>query len=309
MGDSRHHNMPTYPNGKAPPLVSPFRTDILKGKVALVTGGGTGIGFGICRQFGLHGAKVCFMGRRLEVLQEAEKKLAAEGIEAKGIQGDVRDWDKCQNTVKQAVAAFGRLDILVNCAAGNFMAPAEDLSVNGFKTVIDIDLNGSFQMCKAAFGALKESGDSLIINISATLHYKARPFQIHAASAKAGIDNLTRTLGIEWAEHGIRSVGIAPGPVAGTEGGPTGRVFGNGQEWTDKKVRMLCPAGFFGEVDDIAMSAVFMASQAGRWITSETLVVDGGQWHDVGPMMYGMKKMIQAKSNKEKEERQPRSKL
>ena len=77
----------------------------------------------------------------------------------------------------------------------------------------------------------------------------------------------------------VAAAGIAPGPVAGTEGGPTGRVFGNGQEWTDKKVRMLCPAGFFGEVDDIAMSAVFMASQAGRWITSETLVVDGGQWY------------------------------
>lgn len=301
--------MPSYSEGKAPPLVSPFRENILDGKVALVTGGGSGIGLGICRQLGLHGAKVAMMGRREEVLREAEASLRAEGIAAKGIQGDVRDYDKCAHTVTQVLSEFGRLDILVNCAAGNFMAPAEALSSNAFKTVIDIDLNGSFHMCRASFEALRDSGDALIINITATLHYKARPFQLHAASAKAGIDNLTRTLGIEWAEHGIRSVGIAPGPIAGTEGGPTGRVFGNGRKWTDAAVRSICPLGFFGEVEDIALAAVFMASPAARWITSETLVVDGGQWHDVGPMMQGMKKMIQAKSKKEKTERVPRSRM
>jgi len=296
-----------YPGGKAPPMVSPFRDNILEGKVALVTGGGSGIGFGICQQLGRHGAKVCLMGRREEVLNEAQQKLEAENIEAKGIQGDVRQIDKCEDVIAAAVAAFGRLDILVNCAAGNFMAAAEDLSSNAFKTVIDIDLNGSFHMCKAAFPALKESGDALIINISATLHYKARPFQLHAASAKAGIDSLTRTLGIEWAEHGIRAVGIAPGPIAGTEGGPTGRVFGVGRTWDDEAVRSLCPIGFFGEVDDIALVAVFMASPAARWITSETLVVDGGQWHDVGPMLGRLKKVIKKKSSSEKATREPRT--
>lgn len=279
----------------------------MKGKVAFVTGGGSGIGFGICRQLGLHGAKVVMMGRREAVLKEAEAKLREENIEALGVQGDVRDFDKCTKAVNVAVSHFGRLDILVNCAAGNFMAPAEQMSANAFKTVIDIDLIGSFHMCKASFDALKASGDALIINISATLHYKARPFQVHAASAKAGIDNLTRTLGIEWAEYGIRSVGIAPGPIAGTEGGPTGRVFGIGREWTDSKVRSLVPIGFFAEVDDIALTAVFMASDAARNITSETLVVDGGQWHDVGPMMTGMKKMIAKKSEKEKATRAPRT--
>ena len=296
-----------FPGGKAPPMVSPFRNDILRGKVALITGGGSGIGFGIARELGAHGASVVIMGRRLEVLDESVKKLQAAGIAAKAVQGDVRDYDKCTKVVNEAVSAFGSLSILVNCAAGNFMSPAERLSSNGFKTVIDIDLNGSFHMCRAAFDALKDAGDSLIINISATLHYKARPFQLHAASAKAGIDNLTRTLGIEWAEHGIRAVGIAPGPIAGTEGGPTGRVFGTGQKWTEKNVRMLCPIGFFPEVEDIALSAVFMASTAGRSITSETLVVDGGQWHDVGPMMQMMKKTVQKKSEKEKATRQPRT--
>jgi len=291
-------------------MVSPFKNDILKGKVVFVTGGGSGIGFGICRQYGLHGAKVAMMGRRAAVLEESAGKLRAEGIDALGVQGDVRDFEKCCAAVNEVVAHYGRLDILVNCAAGNFMTPAEKLSSNGFKTVIDIDLVGSFHMCKAAFEPLKASGDALIINISATLHYKARPFQLHAASAKAGIDNITRTLGIEWAEYGIRSVGIAPGPVAGTEGGPTGRVFGQGgRQLSETETRMLCPIGFFGEVEDIALTAVFMASTAARWITSETLVVDGGQWHDVGPMMAMMKKAIVQKSDKEKATRAPRSKM
>jgi len=286
-------------------------------------------------------------------------------LSLQGVQGDVRDYEKCTGVIDAAVAAFGHLNILVNCAAGNFMSPAENLSSNGFKTVIEIDLLGSFNMARAAFDALKVTGDALIINISATLHYKvesvspdgmalnlktknqslldnrrmchyvvlrvtchctnrllstyymtiflasfqASPFQIHAASAKAGIDSLTRNLGIEWAEYGIRSVGIAPGPIAGTEGGPTGRVFGTGRKWDDKSVRALCPIGFFGEVDDIALTSVFMASEAARWITSETLVVDGGQWHDVGHKMQFMKAAIQKKSSKEKASRQPRSKL
>lgn len=203
---------------------SPFRADILKDRVVLVTGGATGIGLGICRCFGSHGAKVAITARRKDVIDNAVQSLRSEGIDAFGVPGDVRDFSKCENSVKQVVDRFGRLDFLVNNAAGNFMVSAEKLTPNGLATVLGIDLQGCFNMSKACLPYLKKSGSetasACIINITATLQYKATPFQFHAAAAKAGIDVLTNTLGVEWAQYGIRCVGIAPGPISGTVGGP-----------------------------------------------------------------------------------------
>ncbi|RWR88530.1 peroxisomal 2,4-dienoyl-CoA reductase [Cinnamomum micranthum f. kanehirae] len=173
-------------------MESPFKADILKGKVALLTGGGSGIGFELATQFGKHGAAaVAIMGRRKEVLDSAVSVLQSHGIQAIGFQGDVRKKEDAARVVDSTVEHFGRLDILVNGAAGNFLVPSEDLSPKGFRTVIDIDSVGTFTMCHAAFKYLKKgapgrgpSSGGVILNISATLHYTASWYQIQASAAK-----------------------------------------------------------------------------------------------------------------------------
>jgi NAD(P)-dependent dehydrogenase (short-subunit alcohol dehydrogenase family) len=198
---------------------SPFRQDCLRGLVVLVTGGGSGIGLGISEAFAAHGARLTLFGRRAAVLEESCRSLRERwpSCVASACRGDVRDPDSCAAAVAACVREHGRLDILVNCAAGNFMCAAEELTPSAFRTVVDIDLQGTYNMCSAALGALSgqrgrpaTAGSPLVINISATLHYKALPFQAHACAAKAGIDALTRTLGLEYGcEHGVRVVGIA----------------------------------------------------------------------------------------------------
>lgn len=236
---------------------SPFRTDALSGKVALITGGGSGIGYEIARQYGLHGARVVIMGRREAPLRAAVETLAKEGIEAFAASGDVRSFEDCQKVVSATVGRFGRLDILVNNAAGNFLCAAEDLSPKGFKTVLEIDTMGVFNMAQAAFPALKESGDALIVNISVTLHYKATWYQIHPCAAKAAIDAMTRSFALEWGEYQIRCNGIAPGPIGGTAG-LTKLAGGAG----DELIASMVPINRLGSTFDIAMSAVFMARYA-----------------------------------------------
>eukprot|EP00510_Aplanochytrium_minuta_P002247 CAMPEP_0184012386 /NCGR_PEP_ID=MMETSP0954-20121128/4377_1 /TAXON_ID=627963 /ORGANISM="Aplanochytrium sp, Strain PBS07" /LENGTH=290 /DNA_ID=CAMNT_0026292355 /DNA_START=27 /DNA_END=899 /DNA_ORIENTATION=+ len=276
---------------------SVFKKDVMKGKVVLVTGGGTGIGFGICTTFGRHGAKIAMGGRRSEVLEEACEKLSREGIDAIGIPMDVRDPSSCENIVTKTVEKFGRIDILVNNAAGNFMVAAESLSSNGFKTVMDIDLHGSFNMSKAVLPVFKQAEQGVIINISATLHYRATPFQMHASAAKAGIDVMTRVMGVEWAEYGIRCVSIAPGPIEGTVGGPNGRVFGQKK---GNHTSNIVPVGRFGTVWDIGNTALFLASEAGSFITATEVVVDGGHYQDGTGSFRRMKAAIEAKSHEEK---------
>ena len=239
------------------------------------------------------------------------EKLRAEGVDAFGVPGDVRDPEKCKSSVEQVVAHFGRLDYLVNNAAGNFMVSTEELTPNGLATVLGIDLQGCFNMAKAALPHLKKAGAehglACIINITATLQYKATPFQFHASAAKAGIDVLTNNIGVEWAEYGIRCVGIAPGPISGTVGGPGGRVFGGaGQAGVEAKepsarfVRRSTPAGRYGRVDDIGLAAVYLCSSAGGFITATTLVVDGGQWHGTSGSYLAAREMIAEKSKSEK---------
>lgn len=227
---------------------------------------------------------------------------------------DVREPEQCKALISAIEEEFGHLDILVNNAAGNFSSLAEDVSANAFKTVIDIDLRGTFHMCTAAHPLLKKNPGSCIINISATLHYRAAPFQAHAMSAKAGIDVLTNTLGIEWADEGIRVLGIAPGPIDGTEGGPTGRVFGetvktarSNKPPTPRNVRNICPVGRYGAVGDIANMALYLASPAGSFITATTLVVDGGNWHG-HDKFYSMKSTVKKLMNEQKEKRKAEAK-
>eukprot|EP01060_Flectonema_neradi_P007678 TRINITY_DN15383_c0_g1_i1.p1 TRINITY_DN15383_c0_g1~~TRINITY_DN15383_c0_g1_i1.p1 ORF type:complete len:304 (+),score=58.48 TRINITY_DN15383_c0_g1_i1:63-974(+) len=270
---------------KAVPSMDVFAKDIMKNKVVLVTGGGSGIGLGIAKTFARHGAKVAICGRTESKLQKAIPEIQAEGAaDTFYTPADVREYDQCDNAAAAVAKKWGCIDVLVNSAAGNFMALAQDLSAKAFQTVVDIDLRGTFNMCKAALPQLSQAQNgATIINITATLQYTAMPFQSHAAAAKAGIDVLTQTLGVEWAEYGIRVVGIAPGPVAGTTGGPTGRVFGGFMKGASES--LVCPVGRYGQIDDIANAALFLSSPAASWITSTTLICDGGAWHNAGQWM------------------------
>jgi peroxisomal 2,4-dienoyl-CoA reductase len=236
-------------------------------------------GLGYCldrRQLGLHGASVVLMGRREAVLTKAVEGLSKEGISARWIRGDVRSQEDAQKAVAAATQAFGKLNILVNCAAGNFLAVAEMLSPKGFRTVLDIDAVGTFTMCGACFPALKAAGGGIIINISAVLHHGATWYQAHASAAKAAIDSLTRSLALEWGEFNIRVCGIAPGPTDGTPG-LTKLAPGVDSESVREIVEGVIPLGRLGTKGDMALAAVFLASPAGHFITGDTLAVDGGQ--------------------------------
>ncbi|GMP71115.1 hypothetical protein CsSME_00029657 [Camellia sinensis var. sinensis] len=262
-------------------MESPFKADILKGKVALLTGGGSGIGYEISTQLGKHGASIAIMGRRKNVLDSAVSALRSLGIQAIGLEGDVRNQDDAVRVLESTIKHFGKLDILVNAAAGNFLVPAEDLSPNGFRTVIDIDSVGTFTMCHEALKYLKRGGpgqDSsrggIIINISATLHYTATWYQIHVSAAKAAVDSITRSLALEWGtDYDIRVNGIAPGPIEDTAG-----VSKLAPDDMLKEMEQNVPLYKMGEKWDIAMAALYLVSDAGKYINGTTLVVDGGLW-------------------------------
>ena len=184
---------------------------------------------------------------------------------------DVRDPAAVNDAVAAVVSELGRLDILINGAAGNFICLAENLSPNGFGTVVDIDLKGTFNASRAALPHLKARGGS-VINISATLPYLGTMGQAHASAAKAGVDSLTRTLAVEWGPYGIRVNGIAPGPIEGTEG-----VRRLTNEKSREVALRLCPLRRLGTVDDIANASVYLASDAASYITGTSINVDGGR--------------------------------
>ncbi len=257
-----------------------FHEQALAGRVALVTGGGTGICRGIAAAFSRFGADVCIVSRKQDVLDATAAAIGAEtGRHPLAIAADVRDPDAIGRAVAATVERFGKLDTLVNGAAGNFLAPAAGLSANGFRTVVDIDLNGTFNASRAAFEPLQHSKDALILNITATLHYHGTPLQIHASAAKAGVDAITKNLAVEWGRFGIRVCGIAPGPIGDTEGM---RRLAPGDLST--KMTSAIPAGRFGAIDEIAAAAVFLRSPAAAYITGHTLVVDGGHCVATPPM-------------------------
>ncbi|XP_071703544.1 peroxisomal 2,4-dienoyl-CoA reductase [(3E)-enoyl-CoA-producing]-like [Rutidosis leptorrhynchoides] len=253
-------------------MESPFKGDILKGKVSLLTGGGSGIGYEIAAELGKHGSFIAIMGRRIHVLDSAVSALQSLGIQAIGVEGDVRKKEDAARVIDATVKQFGKLDILVNAAAGNFLVPSEDLSPNGFRTVIDIDAVGTFTMCHEALPYLKNGG--VIINISATLHYTASWYQVHVSAAKAAVDSLTRSLALEWGtDYGIRVNGIAPGPIEDT----TGVAKLITKEVTLKRQKDSAQYRM-GKKWDIAMAALYLASDAGNYVNGMTMVVDGGIW-------------------------------
>lgn len=265
-----------------------FRTGLLQGQVAIVTGGGTGIGLGISELLAELGAHVVLASRRAEHVEAAAARLRDAGGSATGLTVDVRDPDRVRELVERVATERGRIDLLVNNAAGNFYAPSESLSPNAWKSVLEIDLYGTFFCSQAVMPVMRRGGGGRIVNISMTLHYRGWPMMAHATAAKAGIDALTRTLAVEWAPHGIRVNAIAPGPVP-TEGvrkaftpppradGAAPDLFAVEQAMGDYAKRAI-PAGRWGTPRDIANMVAFLASPAGEWITGAIMVVDGGEW-------------------------------
>lgn len=250
-----------------------FNEGILKGRVALVTGGGTGITGGVARALAAAGANVTLVSRSMEHLEPAAKVINEAGKgEALAVAADVRKPEDVERAVTATVERFGKIDIVINGAAGNFLCNAEELSPNGFGSVVDIDLKGTFNVCRASFAELKKN-QGQILNISATLHYLGTPMQIHVSAAKAGVDALTRNLAVEWGRYGIRVNAIAPGPIADTEG--MKRLV---PEPIKEKLRQRVPLGRFGLIKDIEQASVFLCSEAANFINGAVLVVDGGHW-------------------------------
>ena len=253
-----------------------FAKGILQGQVAFVTGGGTGITGGVARALAEAGANVALVSRSMEHLEPAAAAInnarRGKSGEAFAVAADVRHPDQVASAVAATVERFGKIDIVVNGAAGNFLCKAEELSPNGFGTVVDIDLKGTFNVCRAAFDQLKQQRGQ-ILNISATLHYLGTPMQLHVSAAKAGVDALTRNLAVEWGRYGIRVNAVAPGPIEDTEG--MQRLV---PEPIKEKLRQRVPLGRFGLIKDIEAAAVFLCSDAASYINGAVLVVDGGHW-------------------------------
>uniref|UniRef100_M4B8T9 2,4-dienoyl-CoA reductase [(3E)-enoyl-CoA-producing] n=1 Tax=Hyaloperonospora arabidopsidis (strain Emoy2) TaxID=559515 RepID=M4B8T9_HYAAE len=264
-----------------------FRRDACAGRVALVTGGGSGIGQEIAVKLAEYGAKVAVFGRRATALQSTLDILRNRGISENAcilIQGDVRSPESAEAAVQQIVTRFGKLDVLVNCAAGNFLVLAEKMSTNAFRTVMEIDAIGTFNMSRAAFEPLKNSGDGRIINITATLQLPATWYQVHASAAKAAVDSLTRSLALEWGQFGIRVTGVAPGPIADTVG--TTKLGGDGDVTARKDhLASIIPVGRLGAKTDIAAAVLYLVSPVGNFVSGGVLIVDGGHYLYKKPVM------------------------
>lgn len=251
-----------------------FASDALAGRVAFITGGATGIGFGIARAFVQAGARVVLASRNLESLNAAAARLRELGGEAKALQTDVRSFESVAGAVEAAVTAYGALDVMIANAAGNFVVPTAEMSPNAWKTVIDIDLNGTFHCARAAHAALRRSRfGGRLIAISTTRALEGWPGCAHAAAAKAGIMSLMRTLASEWGAEGIRCNTIAPGPIGDTEG--VKRIYAD-QGVADRELSSV-PLGRFGRTSEIGEAAVYLCSEAGDYVTGTDLVVDGGR--------------------------------
>jgi NAD(P)-dependent dehydrogenase (short-subunit alcohol dehydrogenase family) len=252
---------------------------LFRDQVALVTGGGTGLGLAIARRFGGLGARVVIASRSREHLDAGLAVLAAEGIEADAVSVDIRKPDEVDRMVEQAVARFGRIDILVNNAAGNFISRAEDLSPNGWNAVIGIVLNGSFY-CSRAVGRhlIARGAGGSIVSILANYAWTGSAGTIHSASAKAGVMAMTQTLAVEWARHGIRVNAIAPGPI---ESPGAAKQLWSSPASVDAITEGV-PMKRWGRPEEIADAVAFLASPQSAYITGDVLTVDGGQWLNRG---------------------------
>jgi len=278
-----------------------FQAGLLKDKTFVITGGGTGLGAEMSRRFAELGAHCVVLGRRREKLDEVVQQIERAGGKAAAFSCDVRDFA----AVQEVAAKVGRVDGLVNNAAGNFLAAAEDLSANAFKAVVDIVLNGSFH-CTSAFGRRMIEGGKggAILNIVTTYAWTGSAFVLPSACAKAGVLALTRSLAVEWAAYRIRVNAIAPGPVP-TEGAFSRLMVDPSLEET---ARNRIPLMRFGTPREIADAAVFLMSDGAGYVTGDCLTIDGGEWlkgagefsHATNFDRDNLKQMLKAMRGKEK---------
>lgn len=250
--------------------MSAFKDNLLSGKTAFIAGGTSGINLGIARRMVELGARVVVAGRNPEKASAAAAELGGEP-NALGLSCDVRDYAAIRAALEHAVERFGPLDIVVSGAAGNFLAPVTGISANGFRTVVDIDLNGTFNVFKASYDLVRRPGASLIA-ITAGQAVNPIMMQAHACAAKAGVNQLVRVLAMEWGPQGIRVNGISPGPIAGTEG--MARLTPNEESTRSRTGRI--PLRRYGEIAEVAESAVFLCSDSATYITGTILDCDGG---------------------------------
>lgn len=268
-----------------------FSEKLFKGKTVFVTGGGSGINLGVAKNFAAVGANIAICGRTQEKLDHAAVELRALGARVCTAVADVREMVALESALAKIKSELGSIDVLVCGAAGNFLVPAEQLSANGFRTVIDIDLMGSFNASRAAFSQLRETKGSIIF-ISAGQAYMPYAFQVHVAAAKAGIDMMMKNLALEWGKYGIRCNSIAPGPIDGTEG-----MKRLSSPEALAQLTAGIPLGRLGTVDEIGQVAVFLASGLASYVSGTLLVADGGQ-NLAGSALFnlGAEKMMKAQA-------------
>lgn len=247
-----------------------FPRDAFENRTVFVTGGGSGINLGIAKTYAKVGAKIAICGRTEEKLDQAKSELEELGAKTHAVVADVRDYDAMQDACDQIEVSLGPITDLVCGAAGNFLCPANEMSANAFRTVVDIDLNGSFNATRAAFEQLKET-QGCVLMVSAGQAYMPYSHQVHAGAAKAGVEMLAKNLALEWGQHGIRVNTVVPGPIEGTEGV---------KRLTDEKQKHMLlqsiPLKRLGLPEEIGQVAVFLSSPMAAYITGSQIVCDGG---------------------------------
>ena len=254
--------------------------DTFSGQVAVVTGGGTGLGLQISRGFAALGATVVIASRSTDNHAEFLDEAKQQGWKAEGIALDVREPDKVRDTMDAIAERHGRIDHLVNNAAGNFVCPAERLSSNAWRSVLGIVLDGTFYCSKYAGRHMLEAGRGTMMNIVATYAMSGMAGVCHSASAKAGVLALTKSLAVEWASRGVRLNAVAPGPFQ--SGGAKQNLWPD--EKIEERIRKSVPLGRFASTDEVAGHCLYLSSPAADYITGECLVIDGGMTAGTGRM-------------------------
>ena len=252
-----------------------FDKKLLKGKNIVVTGGGTGLGKSMAEQFSDLGANLVLTSRREKVINDTAKEFRKRRKKAIPIVCDVRYPDQVESMINQAIDQLGSVDILVNNAAGNFISPTENLSSNAFKTVVDIVLNGTFHCSQAAGKIMRKNKSGVILNIVTTYAWTGSGYVVPSACAKAGVLAMTRSLAVEWAKYGIRTVAIAPGPFPTK--GAWSRLAPPGLG-IEKKMKARIPLKRLGEHSELANLASFLVSDMASYINGEVVTIDGGEW-------------------------------